>query len=423
MNRNWLKSLICATLLIVLITATAFAAGGKFNYTLLEKLDGYKYDKFDDTWTYYRAYVEKYSDAYAVIGIQLEGDKEGISYAPTLYTKINDTSNKPLYTVTKISFLVDGAKFEYNSMLEGSDSSVMLGKEGKKLVDALSNCKSVSVKLTFGDSYITIDLDQKQVETTLKAISKQLIKNNVWDYIDSSMVDFFETLYPISITATAVPTATPKAAATKAPQYTVPPRLASAKYELGTNTQEVLQIKQRMQLLGYFSEGAELSGNYNSLMQERIQMFQKDYGLSQTGVIDKTFLNTLYGEKVSKKIASKEAAVKAQQTIDNYKSSCATYDYDDVARKPNTYFGKRMKISGKVLQVMEGSNDEITLRVQESYNRVWYITYVRSAGENRILENDRVKVYGVFKGLQSYETVLRTTLTIPYIDAKYIDVQ
>ena len=35
--------------------------------------------------------------------------------------------------------------------------------------------------------------------------------------------------------------------------------------EYGDNSDEVLQIKQRMQELGYFSAGAELSGKFNSL--------------------------------------------------------------------------------------------------------------------------------------------------------------
>lgn len=74
----------------------------------------------------------------------------------------------------------------------------------------------------------------------------------------------------------------------------VPYNIAKAKYVLGTNTLEVLQIKKKMQELGYFSKNAELSGNYNSLMQERIKMFQKDRGQPQTGLIDDSFLNALY---------------------------------------------------------------------------------------------------------------------------------
>ena len=74
----------------------------------------------------------------------------------------------------------------------------------------------------------------------------------------------------------------------------VPANLASATIEYGDNSDEVLQIKQRMQELGYFSAGAELSGKFNSLMRERVQQFQQEHGLEATGRIDADFLAALY---------------------------------------------------------------------------------------------------------------------------------
>lgn len=85
----------------------------------------------------------------------------------------------------------------------------------------------------------------------------------------------------------------------------IPSNLKNKKYELGTETKEVLQIKERMRELGYFSAGAELSGKYNGLMQERIRRFQKDFGIAQTGIIDEEFLETLYGEEADRKITGK----------------------------------------------------------------------------------------------------------------------
>lgn len=224
-------------------------------------------------------------------------------------------------------------------------------------------------------------------------------------------------------TTTIRKTATPKpATATPKAQYTIPPHIGRASYVLGTNTEEILEIKKRMQVLGYFSAGAELSGNYNSLMQERIRMFQADFGLKQTGLIDKDFLATLYGASASQLVAKKQAAEKEKNSIQNYKSSCKSFDYTDVARNPGNYKGKRIKASGRVIQVMEGLNGNVTLRVRESNNRIWYVTITLGSGESRILENDRVTVYGICQGVTTYETVLGASVTIPKIEAKYIDI-
>ena len=114
--------------------------------------------------------------------------------------------------------------------------------------------------------------------------------------------------------ATAAPraTATPRTIVTSDTSYTlveksydVPSHLLSKQYTLGENSKEVLEIKQRMQKLGYFKAGAELSGNYNGTMQERIRQFQRDYGIGQTGEINYVFLKTLYGKEASEKIAGK----------------------------------------------------------------------------------------------------------------------
>ena len=84
-------------------------------------------------------------------------------------------------------------------MLEGdTTSSVFLATQGKALVEAIANSKSISVKITMGSSDLKIDLDQNQVDKTLKVISKALLENNVWDYLLES-AEQFETAWPLTI--------------------------------------------------------------------------------------------------------------------------------------------------------------------------------------------------------------------------------
>lgn len=64
----------------------------------------------------------------------------------------------------------------------------------------------------------------------------------------------------------------------------------------GSKGPEVLAMKERMQELGYFSAGAELSENYNDTCVERVKQFQKRNGLPQTGVADHQTLSLLYSD-------------------------------------------------------------------------------------------------------------------------------
>lgn len=117
--------------------------------------------------------------------------------------------------------------------------------------------------------------------------------------------------------------------------------------------------------------------------------------------------------------AAKEAAI---ADAESYKASCTTVDYEDVARNPDNYKGQNIIASGKVIQVADGWFDTVTMRVSDGDN-VWYVTYAYQEGESRILENDSITVYGECDGVETYTSVLGSSVTIPSIKAKIIEMQ
>ena len=113
-----------------------------------------------------------------------------------------------------------------------------------------------------------------------------------------------------------------------------------------------------------------------------------------------------------------------------FKEACNRYSYDSLARRPDTYKGLNVKLAGKVIQVMEQGND-VQLRVditqeKASYSSTYFyddtilVTYTKTTSE-RILEGDIVALYGVMAGNYTYTTVLGASLTVPLMNAKYID--
>lgn len=64
---------------------------------------------------------------------------------------------------------------------------------------------------------------------------------------------------------------------------------------------EVIQMKERLQSLGYFRAGAELSDTYNDTCVERVQQFQQNNGLPATGVADADTLTLLYSNSAKEK--------------------------------------------------------------------------------------------------------------------------
>lgn len=83
------------------------------------------------------------------------------------------------------------------------------------------------------------------------------------------------------------------AASAPAPQA---PAAAYQTLKRGNKGDEVLAMKMRMQELGYFTPGAQLSNSYNDTCVERVKQFQKRNGLPRTGIADEQTLALLYSD-------------------------------------------------------------------------------------------------------------------------------
>lgn len=96
--------------------------------------------------------------------------------------------------------------------------------------------------------------------------------------------------------------------------------------------------------------------------------------------------------------------------------------YSQLARTPDDYKGKKVKFSGRVIQVIEGSGEtNLRLTVNGDYNSVVLLVYNPSIVESRILENDYITFYGIAKGLHTYESTMGGMITIPLIQVDKID--
>lgn len=120
---------------------------------------------------------------------------------------------------------------------------------------------------------------------------------------------------------------------------------------------------------------------------------------------------------------AKEAAEKAaEKNPDSYKSGIT---YDQVARNPDDYLGKKINFTGRVLQVMEsGSKVQLRLGVDGNYDNVILVEANTSAlNGGRVLEDDLVTAAGYSAGIMSYKSTIGGKISIPSMDAKIISDQ
>lgn len=176
----------------------------------------------------------------------------------------------------------------------------------------------------------------------------------------------------------------------------------------GDKGDEVIALQKRLIELNYLSGSAD--GDYGNKTKSAVELFQKEANLSATGIADTETQQALFAEDAP--------VAKVYLSL----------DFDAISRDPSSYKGKNYTFSGKVVQVMEQealSSTYVVMRIatKGNYDDVVYVTYYRDSDEARILEDDRVTVYGTCEGLHAYETVLGSSVTLPKFSAESVSLK
>lgn len=170
----------------------------------------------------------------------------------------------------------------------------------------------------------------------------------------------------------------------------------------------------------------ELKSNYN------LSGCSSNKSLELIKIEGNSNINTVYSQKFEEEKArmEKEQKVKEEQEKQSFISSCQTYTFEQMARNPNNFKGTNVKVTGEVVQALYGSSS-VDLRINITkkgtyspyYTDTIYVVYEPKPGEDKILEDDIITVYGTSKGDYSYTSTIGSKITLPLIDAKYIVLQ
>ena len=99
-----------------------------------------------------------------------------------------------------------------------------------------------------------------------------------------------------------------------------------------------------------------------------------------------------------------------------FKDKCKTRDYKGLLRKAS--YAEYTKISGKVVQDCGGGYYRITSG-GSNWDNVYMVTLLSG---DTLVEDDWVTCYGVTAGIYSYTTVMGATQKVPWLTAKYADI-
>lgn len=143
--------------------------------------------------------------------------------------------------------------------------------------------------------------------------------------------------------------------------------------------------------------------------------------------------NQIKNAKKLQEQAEQQQEKEQQQEMQKFTESCTTIDFDTLSRNPDKYKGNNYKFTGEVIQVSESWGDTVNLRInvtKKSYEYLdgeyWedtiYATVEIPEGEDRILEDDIITIWGTCDGLYSYTSILGSSVSLPKIDIKYYQI-
>ncbi|MGC9517930.1 MAG: hypothetical protein ACP5C3_09580 [Methanomicrobiales archaeon] len=113
------------------------------------------------------------------------------------------------------------------------------------------------------------------------------------------------------------------------------------------------------------------------------------------------------------------APAEPEETESEYKASCKVISFKELNKNPDGHAGERVKVSGRVIQIMEGYGTDIRMDVNDNYGDTVYVTYDRTTSA---LEDSYITVYGEVYGSYTYESQAGWQITLPMIQAKYVEV-
>ena len=97
-------------------------------------------------------------------------------------------------------------------------------------------------------------------------------------------------------------------------------------------------------------------------------------------------------------------------------------DYDMLMSVSDDYIGQKVRITGKVLQVLQdGNKTTAKIAVDNDPNKIIVGTYTTKLSNIMIFDNDIITICGVYNGIRNYNTVLGNTLSIPSISVDKIE--
>jgi len=172
-----------------------------------------------------------------------------------------------------------------------------------------------------------------------------------------------------------------------------------------------------------YSVEPKISSSLKTAISKSIKATSLEMSSSQADYYNK--LGNSDSSSSSSSTAESSSAAESSSSSDDPTSYKTGITYDQIARTPDDYKGKKMQFTGKVVQVVEDKDEtDIRLAVDGNYDNIIMVGFDPDIlNGSRVLEDDLVTISGKSVGTVSYKSTNDGKITVPAIMAKIVDDQ
>lgn len=172
-----------------------------------------------------------------------------------------------------------------------------------------------------------------------------------------------------------------------------------------------------------YSVEPKISSSLKTAISKSIKATSLEMSSSQADYYNK--LGNSDSSSSSSSTAESSSVAESSSSSDDPTSYKTGITYDQIARTPDDYKGKKMQFTGKVVQVVEDKDEtDIRLAVDGNYDNIIMVGFDPDIlNGSRVLEDDLVTISGKSVGTISYKSTNDGKITVPAIMAKIVDDQ
>ena len=146
---------------------------------------------------------------------------------------------------------------------------------------------------------------------------------------------------------------------------------------------------------------------------------------------DRTLIRIKKCKRCGEECKRQEKELSEKEFKSWFKDHCKKISYKNLLRDPEKYWDRRIKISGRVVEVVQersgygiyGGVSQYRVSTKSSgYGDVIWINFYRDSNK-RILVGDKITIWGECNGTRTYTGMLGQRITIPEIDARYVSLK